>query len=42
MHFGEYELSPSLISLSLLAKRPIQTRFRYASVPEALKLASKE
>ena len=74
MHFGEYELSPSLISLSpypqviqnffqrelvrppleiirtsacpwvdhsvsrlsLLADRPIQTRFRFASVPEAL------
>ena len=79
MHFGEYELSPSLIGLSplptghpktfqrqpvrsstlcyqsfnlpmgdhkvsrliLLTIRPIQTRFRSASAPEVLKLASK-
>ena len=80
MHFGEYELSPGLISLSPLPTghpstfqrtlvrssiscyrnfnlpmgrspgfastptdyRPIQTRFRFAFVPEALKLASEE
>ena len=80
MHFGEYELFPSLIGLSPLptghpntfqrisvrastvcyhsftlpmgrshgfastptSYRPIQTRFRYAYVPEALKLASEE
>ena len=78
MHFGEYELSPSLIGLSPLPTshpktfqrqrvrssivfyqyfnllmgrslgfastttncRPIQTRFRFDSVPEALNLAS--
>ena len=78
MHFGEYELFPSLIGLSplpqviprlfnvngfgpplcvttaspcpwvdhtvsrllLLTVRPIQTRFRYGSVPEVLNLAS--
>ena len=32
----------SVSRLPLLAGRPIQTRFRSASVPEALKLASKE
>ena len=80
MHFGEYELFPSLISLSPLPtthprtfqrplvrsssacyrtfnlvmgrsqgfastptdSRPIQTRFRSASVPEVLKLAGEE